>query len=118
MWYSHRPWGYDDVYYMVVLSLDGKWTAEVVFGYNSKKFSQDGNDYLENLRETLKLDDEQRKMIPFGGGPYKGLAVSRRNDSLNDEFVATVAEVLMKFIETITPKIDDRFRNSDVAETS
>jgi hypothetical protein len=101
-----------------VLNFEGKWVADVVFGYNSESLDRDGNDYLENLRETVDLYEDQKKMIPFGGDLYKGVAVTRSNESLNDEVAAIVAKVLGRFIQTITPKIDDRYRSRGTSGTS
>ena len=119
MWYLRHPWGYDHIFYMVELSSGATRTVQVSFGYNSSRFEQNDIDYLERLRDELVLYEGQKKTVPFGGGPYRGLGVKREVNSLKEEKVATaVADVLKKFLETITPKIDEHFGNRDDAEGS
>ena len=119
MWYLRHPWGYDHIFYMVELSSGATRTVQVSFGYNSSRFEQNDIDYLERLRDELVLYEGQKKTVPFGGGPYRGLGVKREVNSLKEEKVATaVADVLKIFLETITPKIDEHFGNRDRAEGS
>ena len=119
MWYLRHPWSYDHMFYMVELSSGATRTVQVSFGYNSGTFGQNDIDYLERLREELVLYEDQEKTVPFGGGPYRGLGVKREVNSLKEEEAATaVADVLRKFLETITPKIDEHFGNRDDAEGS
>ena len=119
MWYSRRPWGYEDIFYMIELSSGATRTVRVSFGYNSSKFEQQDIDYLERLRDDLDLHESQEKTIPFGGGPYRGLGVKREVNSLKEDKVATaIADVLRKFLETITPMIEEHFGSRDRVEGS
>ena len=117
MWYLRHPWSYDHMFYMVELSSGATRTVRVSFGYDSSTFEQTDIDYLERLRDELVLYEDQEKTVPFGGGPYRGLGVKREVNSLKEERVASeTADVLRKFLETITPKIDEHFGNRDGAE--
>lgn len=116
MWYSRHPWGRYDVFYMVSLSSGATRMAQVSFGYDSNRFDQNDVDYLERLRETTVLYDDQERVVLFGDERYRGLAVKRGVSSLNDETAAIVAGVLRKFMEIITPKVDGHFKDRDRGE--
>ena len=118
MWYSHRPWGYEDIFYMIELSSGATRTVQISFGYNSSKFEQKDVDYLERLRDEKNLHEDQEKTIPFGGGPYRGLGVKLEVNSLKEEEAARAAHVLRKFLEEITPRIDEHFGGRDGTEDS
>ena len=106
-WYSRPPWGNGVMVYLINMSREkdspDTYQAEVGLGW----WPGAVEDVVSRVTE-LHIYDEQRVGKGFIG-------VSRRGNALDDPFADTLAETLCRFIEVITPSIDD-FENEGDAE--
>ena len=123
VWYSRMPWNWN-LFYLVHLypgeesdpAVAG-WIAEVGFGYWNK--SGGANLSVSELVELinrvaeLRVYDDQ-KVTNDGDG---GITVSRRADALDEPFAQTLADTLRRFIEVVTPEVDnfEALRNEEEA---
>ena len=102
LWYTHKPWGNWDMAYEVNLFPQeeaNSWLAKVEFrhrGYPTMK---------ENFA-GVSLDDQQESYPD-------GIAVQVGTDTLNDDFANRIAGMTRRFIERITPIVDDLENESD-----
>ena len=98
-WYSRPPWGNGVVVYLINLSREkdspDTYQADVGLGW----WPGADVDVVSRVTE-LHVYDEQMVGKGFIG-------VSRRGNVLDDSFADTLAETLRRFIEVITPSIDD-----------
>ncbi len=106
-WYSRPPWGNGVMVYLINLSREkdspDTYQADVGLGW----WPRADEDVVSKTTE-LHIYDEQK----LGRG---SIDVSRRGSALDDSFADTLAETLRRFIEVITPSIDD-FVNEHNAE--
>lgn len=94
-WYSTPPWRNWRMSYLIFLypqEQSGLWRVLVLFRHD-----QDG---LEQRLVGIKLHDEQR----FEDG---GVTVAVGTDTLNDDFAVKIADMVNRFIRTITPIVND-----------
>ena len=96
-WYLHNPWGNWRVDYRVnIWPLDGKdaWGANVEFRHNLKG--------LQEKLTDVSLDPEQR-FEPGGNG----ITAQIGSGALNDDLANRIAQMSRRFIEKITPIVDN-----------
>ncbi len=107
-WYSRPPWGNGVMVYLINLSREkdspDTYQADVGLGW----WPGADEDVVSRVTE-LHIYDEQRVGKGFIG-------VSRRGGALDDSFADTLAETLHRFIEVITPSIDDFENERDAGE--
>ena len=101
LWYSRQPWGNDVMRYEAHLypkndAPPDTWRAHLGFRYKESTIKG----LVESRIADLRIYDDQ---IVESGWIY----VSRRSSALDDSFANTLAETLCRFIEVITPSIDD-----------
>ncbi len=127
MWYSRVPWDRNRIRYRIDLfqiqseepsmlikrlqaqGVDnlvhpGAWVALVYFATGSEHNSEAFRTRLNGL----KIDDHQ--VIPHGDWGCN-IEVVRGSDALDDDFAGTLAATLRRFIEVVTPVVDDFFEN-------
>ena len=127
MWYSMFPWSRKGMRYQIDLFQiqsgqpstligrlkgqgadnlvhSGAWVAMVYFATSYKHNSEAFRSRLNGL----KIDDHQ--MIPHGDWGCN-IEVVRSSDALDDVFADTLASTLRRFIEVVTPVVDDFFEN-------
>ncbi len=102
-WYNRRPWANHRTSYRINLHAQGEnsWWCNIEFVHE-----------LGNLQEKLagvNLHPDQQ-LAP------DGIKLEMGTDTLNDEFAARIAEMTRKFIEQITPIVDDLENESDDVE--
>ena len=107
LWYSRPPWGNGSMIYRINLypqkdSL-GTWQAYVGFGI----WQSELEDLVSRVGDMHIYDDQIVKS--------RWVDVRRSGSALDDSFADTLAETLRRFIEVITPSIDD-FVNERNAE--
>ena len=103
LWYSHQPWSNHGMSYRIRLRPqedENLWSAEVVF---------ENLDGIEKMLSGSMVNPERS----FDGSSTKALV---GNNTLNDDFVTEIANVLCGFIEQITPIVDDLENESDANE--
>ena len=103
LWYNGEPWGNWKMTYLINVydKVENQpWRAEVGFGCQC-----DDNDLKARL-EGVKVHKDQRTE---GAKPglLSHMVVSHSSDALDDSFARTLASTLTRFIEVITPKIDE-----------
>ena len=123
VWYSRMPWNWN-LFYLVHLypreegdlGVAG-WTAEVGFGYWNKSghanLSTSELADLSNRVAERRVYDDQKVINDKDGG----VTVSRYADALDESFTKTLADTLRRFIEVVTPEVDDfeAMRNEEEA---
>ena len=104
LWYSRSPWGNHRMCYRIhLLPQEGSdlWRADVGFS-DEQKLALPALDGIEiHERQTITQNGVHVRMEP---------------DSLNDSFANTLAEVLRRFIERITPVVDDLENESNESD--
>lgn len=112
-WYSRMPWNWH-LFYLVHLypgeegnSGVARWTAEVGFGYwknagEANLSTSELADLINRVAELRVYDDQ--KVINDKDG---GVTVSRHADALDESFATTLADTLRRFIEAVTPEVED-----------
>ena len=120
-WYSRMPWSWH-LFYLVHLypgeegnSGVARWTAKVGFGYWNKSgranlSTSELADLLNRVAELHVYDDQE--VIDGRDGE---ITVSRSADALDESFAKTLADTLRRFIEAVTPEVDDFERNEEEA---
>lgn len=107
LWYLRPPWGNGIMVYRVNLSREkdspDTWRADVGIGW----WTRADEDVVNRVRKLHVYDDQTVR--------NSWIDVSRRSSALDDSFADTLAETLRRFIEVITPSIDD-FENERNAE--
>lgn len=94
-WYSTPPWRNWRMSYLIFLypqEQSGLWRVLVLFRHD-----QAG---LEQCLVGIELHDEQK----FEDG---GVTLAVGTDTLNDDFAVKIADIVKKFIRTITPIVND-----------
>ena len=102
-WYLRKPWGNWRVDYRVNLwqqAEENAWAGNVEFRHNRKG--------LQDKLTDVSLHSEQR-LEPNGNG----ITVQLGSGTLNDEFANRIAAMTRKFIEQITPLVDDLDNESE-----
>ena len=105
-WYSRPPWGNWRVDYRInLLKRDSEslWNANVEFCHTLKG--------LKDKLSLLVLDPNQ-KLEATGGSISVGIG----DGALDDDFANRIAAMTRKFIEQITPLVDDLDNESDEEE--
>ena len=104
LWYSRSPWGNHRMCYRIHLlpqEEPGLWRADVGFS-DEQKLVLSALDGIEiHERQTMTHNGVQVRMGP---------------SSLNDSFANTLAEVLRRFVERITPVVDDLENESNESD--
>ena len=112
-WYSRMPWNWH-LFYLVHLypgeegnSGVARWTAKVGFGYWNKR----GGANL-STSELADLFNRVAELNVYDGqeatdGRDGEITVSRHADMLDESFAKTLADTLRRFIEVVTPEVDD-----------
>lgn len=100
LWYSWQPWHSDRMRYEIQLNpktsdASGTWLAQLGFRYRQDKFEG-----LDSRIFGLHICDEQ---TTESGWTY----VSRHGDDLDDSFADVLANAMVRFIEVITPEIEE-----------
>ena len=104
LWYAHTPWSNRGTYYRINLgpeSEDGTRRAEVRLEHD-----QSG---LESALSGVSLHPDQQL-------DRNRIDVNMGRDTLNEDFAHRIADMTRKFIEQITPIVDDLENESDEAE--
>lgn len=113
VWYSRTPWNWH-LFYLVHLypgeesnSGVARWTAKVGFGYWNKSGRANLSiselaDLLNRVAELHVYDDQE--VIDGRDGE---VTVSRSADALDESFTTTLADTLRRFIEAVTPEVED-----------
>ena len=101
MWHSRPPWGNRKLAYMINLSYkddvgSDAWTANIGLRYKDS-----GVEGMESKISDLIVFDDQWLNDPWGE-----LLVTRHGSALDDPFAAVIAESFRRFIEVVTPMID------------
>ena len=98
-WYSRPPWGNGVMVYLINLSREkdspDTYQADVGIGW----WPSADEDVVSRVVELHIYDDQT-----VGKG---WIGVSRRGSVLDDSFADTLAETLCRFVEVITPRIED-----------
>ena len=100
LWYSRPPWGNRGMNYRIHLYSENEespdiWRADLGFGYWGSEIED-----LGSRITAMHIYDNQR----VGN---REILVSRRGSALDGSFADTLAETLRRFIEVITPRIED-----------
>ena len=118
LWYSRYPWSQWDMSYLVSLrervnhpedDEGSLWDATVGFTY-----LRDGGGKLESELEGLRVHERQSARTDEVGeesgqvSRYVATEVSLESDGLDDAFAIELSDVLARFIECITPVVDER----------
>ena len=114
-WYSREPWAKWDLMYRIILqkkdlaqhwlispdalnAIDGEWAAAVQL-YANRRLPQSIEDAIDNLPvstgHSLVAED---RMVLWG------------TDELTSEFTNELADAIRNLIETITPQIDEAYK--------
>ena len=102
-WYSHAPWGNWRVDYRINLwqkDSETLWSANVEFCHTLKG--------LKDKLTPLVLDTNQR--LEAEG---RSITVGVGEGALDDDFAERISAMTRKFIEEITPLVDDLDNESD-----
>jgi hypothetical protein len=94
LWYSHQPWSNHGMSYRIRLRPqedENLWSAEVVF---------ENLDGIEKALSGNMVHPEQLFNVNSITAPVG-------NNSLNDDFADSIADVLCSFIKQITPIVED-----------
>ncbi|MCY3896569.1 MAG: endonuclease NucS [Chloroflexota bacterium] len=102
LWYSRPFWGNWRAHYHINLSPDSDgreitWKANIGFSDYRNEIAD-----LESKLADLNVYEDQWWEDRSGE-----LGVTRLSDDLDDAFAATLVETLGRFIEVVTPRIDD-----------
>ena len=102
MWYSRPNWGAYKLSYMINLYSEKQddttfWKADLGF-----RFRDGGIENLSSMLTELQIYDDQ-----WLNEPWDELLVTRRGDSLDDSLADLLAKTLRRFIEIVTPRIDE-----------
>ena len=102
LWYSRRHWGNWSMYYTIHLYPEDEtessaWRASVGFAYRRSEIEN-----LESRIADLRIYDDQ-----WFNGRWGELLVWREGSSLNDSFADTLADTIRRFIEVVTPRIEE-----------
>lgn len=129
VWRNLSHWGQDKLYYKIVLYevLGGHPAKEIerwskCRDCNPEEFSypwmatiylhvRSASEALKTSLGGLKVDEEGRQATPDYGGRMFNIEVDRVGDALDEEFADTLASTLRRFIEVVTPVVDDFFEN-------
>ena len=117
LWYSRRPWSSNGLCYTISLfprddvgewlrrnlrhlnsedaGGDPEWTAYVDFPYWACKSEE-----LKSRVEGVSVYEDQNAHMGV-------ISVSRSGEALDESFAGTLADTLKRFIEAITPVVDD-----------
>lgn len=113
IWYSRMPWSWH-LFYLLHLypgeegnSSVARWTAKVGFGYWNKSgranlSTSELADLLNRVTELHVYDDQE--VIDGRDGE---VTISHHADMLDESFTKTLADTLRRFIEVVTPEVDD-----------
>ena len=128
VWYARPPWGlYQINYSIAIFSVpdgDGKnfinrwsryrgsdpenfphpWVAVVYLATST------ATDALKTRLKELKVAEDGYQAMPEGDWGFN-IEVERVGDALDDAFADTLAATLRRFIEVVTPVVDDFFEN-------
>lgn len=128
LWYSRPPWGLHQINYSIaicsVLDGDGKgfinrWSRDR--GYNPENFSHSwvavvylharaATDAMKTRLKELEVAEDGYQDMPEGDWGFN-IELDRVGDALDEEFADTLASTLRRFIEVVTPVVDDFFEN-------
>ena len=108
MWYSRPYWGNDKLAFMVNLYSENEerpvtWRANLGLRYRDS-----GIENLEDRIAHIHVYEDQ-----WLNDPWDELLVTRRGNALDDSFAYTLAKTLGRFIEIVTPKIEEIIDESD-----
>ena len=102
MWYSRPFWGNWRVHYHINLSPESDraevaWKANIGFSDNQNEIAD-----LEDKLSDLSVYEDQWWEDRSGE-----LGVTRLSGDLDESFANTLVETLSRFIEVVTPRIDE-----------
>ena len=103
-WYARPPWSNWGMSYWVNL-----WPQD------------DGSSYLANVQFIHNLENLDKNLAGISLHPEQqtdsnGITVGLGSDTLGDDFAERIAEMLRRFIEEITPIVDDLENEADEVE--
>lgn len=115
LWYSRPPWGNWHMSYRISLLRSNDevgaapWHAQAGFTYR-----KDRNEGLEHWLEGLRVHDDQTMrtdQVEDTDGrlveEYGVIEISRAGEALDEPFASALADILRRFVEVITPVVDD-----------
>ena len=128
LWYSRPPWGRYQIHYTIaifsVLDGDGKgfinrWSRDR--GYDPESFSYSwvavvylaagaATDALRTQLKELEIAEDGHQTMAEGDWGFN-IELDRVGNALDDDFADTLAATLRRFIEVVTPVVDDFFAN-------
>ena len=113
LWYNRKPWGNWRMNYLVIVydkTEDSPWRVDVGFG------CQDDEDSLRARLNGLDIYEDQKFDGSKHGSLLSRVIVSRHSSELDNSFAETLASTLTRFIEVITPKIDEELNEESTQE--
>ena len=124
VWYSRLPWSLYLAYLVYLYpgkegdSGVARWTAKVGYWNSAKAGSANLSTseleaLVDRIGELHVYEDQELERK----GTWCELTVSRRADALDGPFAKTLADTLRRFIEVVTPEVDDfeAMRNEEEA---
>ena len=119
MWYNGRPWSNWGMYYRVRLfrvesdqESDG-WRADIGYEFGRHAFSEDECEHLEGMMRNMEVYDEQRL---YTGNWGCSLVVYQEGSQLDTSFASAISAQLRRFVEVITPKVDELWNEGNEEE--
>lgn len=135
IWYSRPPWGRYQIHYSIAICSvrdgDGtgfrsRWSRHR--GYAPENFSHawvavvylaagTAPDALKARLKELKIAEDGHQAMPEGDWGFN-IEVDRVGNALDPEFADTLAATLRRFIEVVTPVVDDFVENEGNEENA
>ena len=135
VWHNRQPWGQNTIYYKIGLSQvqDGhigedvkRWSRHQ--GIDAENFThrwmatvylhvRSPSEALKARLGVLEVDEKGHQDIP-DYPRFFNIEIYRVGDALDDAFADTLAATLRRFIEVVTPVVDDFFANEGNEEES
>ena len=110
MWYSGQTWSNWGMFYRVRLfRLESRqesdaWRADIGYEFGRHAFSGDDCERLEGMIRDLEIHDGQRLHTGNWGC---SLVVDQGGSQLDASFASAISDQLRRFVEVITPKVDE-----------
>lgn len=102
MWYSRPHWGNYKLAFMINLYSESVEESDTWMAHLGFRFRDSGIEELEEEIARFQVYEDQ-----WLNDPWDELLVTRRGINLDESFACTLAETLARFIEVVTPRIEE-----------